>query len=76
MQVSAFAGLLAFPSLIPLPRLYCDRLPLVFVLGASKSRALLDLLPRIARTHLSVSVFNIPNGQQMFDSILREVTYL
>jgi hypothetical protein len=76
MQVSAFAGLLAFLRLISLPRLYCDRLPLVLVLGASKSRALHDLLPRIVRTRLSVSVFNMPNGQQMFDSILREVIYL
>lgn len=75
MQVSSFAGLLAFLLLILLPRLYCDRLPLVLVLGLSKSRALHDLLPRIVRTHLSVSIFNAPNGQQMFDAILREVMY-
>ncbi len=76
MQVSSFVGLLAFLLLIVLPRLYCDRLPLVLVLGLSKSRALHDLLPRIVRTHLSVSIFNVPSGQQMFDAILREVMYL
>lgn len=76
MQVYAFSGLLAFLRLISRSRLYCDRLPLVLVLGASKSRALHGLLPRIVRTHLSVSVFNMPSGQQMFDSILREVIHL
>jgi len=76
MQVYEFAGLLAFLHLISTPRLYYDRLPLVLILGASTSRALRDLLPRIVRTRLSVSVFKMPKGQQMFDSILREVLYL
>ena len=75
MQVSLFAGLLGSPLLMLLLRLYCDRLPLVLVLGLSKSRALHDLLPRVVRTHLSVSIFNVPDGQQVFDSILREVMY-
>ena len=76
MQVYAFGGLLVFLDLISRPRLYCDRLPLVLVLGASKSNALHGLLPRIVRTNLSVCIFDVPNGQQMFDSILREVIYL
>lgn len=76
MQVYAFASFLALLHLTLSHRLYCDRLPLVLVLGASKSRALHDLLPRIVQTRLSVSVFNMPNSQQMFDSALREVTYL
>lgn len=76
MQVYAFGRVLTFLRLISRFRLYCDRLPLVLVLGASKSKALHGLLPRMVRTQLSVSFFNMPNGQQMFDSILREVIYL
>jgi hypothetical protein len=75
LQVYAFLQSPGLPRLKSPTRLYRDRLPLVLVLGAFKSKALYDLLPRTVRTHLSVSVFNVPNGQQMFDSILREVMY-
>lgn len=55
-------------------RLYCPQLPLAFVFGATSADVLHTLLPRQARALLSVTTLSAPDGQELFDGILNQVS--